>query len=99
MFGGSIDFEEWKLPDSAVSFRPITLTSCAGNLMEFLLHRRLMGLIEFHEALPCELPVLQKGRRTDDAISDVIIYLEAAKSAEDSLRLIPDTCCAPLFPV
>lgn len=52
--------------------------------MECFVYRRLSWNLEYHEDLPCELSRVRRGGSTADAISDLIIDLDAADSVGDT---------------
>lgn len=84
-----------KLPEPELSIRPISLASCVDMLIERLVHRQLMWLLEHHEDLPCELSGFRRVRSTADAVRDLIIDLDAAKSTADTAYAVfLDVCWA-----
>ncbi|KAG0440835.1 hypothetical protein HPB47_016157 [Ixodes persulcatus] len=62
------------------SYRPISLTSCFGKLMERMVLRRLVYRLEATRALPDCFAGFRHHRCTADALGDLISALEQAKA-------------------
>lgn len=84
-----------KLPLSAASFRPTSLTSFVGKLIERIVYRRSNWFLEHHVALPSELSGLRRERSTADAMSDLARDLADAITDEDTGYVVfLCVCCA-----
>ena len=64
----------------AESYRPISLTSCIGKLMERLVNSRLMWHLEQHQKLSPEQAGFRQNRSTEDQVTLV------AQSIEDAIQ-------------
>lgn len=62
------------------SYRPVSLTSCVGKLLERMVLRRLTWLLDRMKAFPPELAGFRAKRCTGDAIGDIASTLEEAKA-------------------
>ncbi|KAM7288205.1 hypothetical protein ISCGN_028472 [Ixodes scapularis] len=70
-----------KPQDQLSSYRPISLTSCLGKVMERMVLRRLVYHLEATGALPDCFSGFRHHRGTADAIGDITSSLEEAKAA------------------
>ncbi|KAG0432207.1 hypothetical protein HPB47_021087 [Ixodes persulcatus] len=70
------------------SYRPISLTSCFGKLMERMVLRRLVYRLEATRALPDCFAGFRHHRCTADALGDLISALEQAKAQKWSAPLL-----------
>ncbi|KAG0414827.1 hypothetical protein HPB47_008005 [Ixodes persulcatus] len=69
-----------KPQDQLSSYRPISLTSCLGKVMERMVLRRLVYHLEGAKALPDCFSGFRHHRSTVDAIGDIVSSLEEAKA-------------------
>lgn len=69
-----------KPQDQLSSYRPISLTSCLGKVMERMVLRRLVYHLEAAGALPDCFSGFRHHRSTADAIGDITSSLEEAKA-------------------
>lgn len=77
-----------KSVDRIDSYRPISLTSCVGKLMERLVLARLTWLFESKGALPNQLCGFRRGRCTFDAIADLASTLEEARATHQTVYCV-----------
>lgn len=70
------------------SYRPISLTSCFGKLMERMVLRRLVYHLEATRALPDCFAGFRHHRCTADALGDLISALEQAKAQKWSAVMV-----------
>lgn len=77
-----------KPAQSLDSYRPISLTSCVGKLMERLVLRRLTWYMETIGALPDELCGFRAKRCTADAIGDLASTLEEARASHQTVYCV-----------
>jgi len=62
----------------AQSYRPISLTSCVGKLMERLINSRLTWHLEKHQHITPEQAAFRKNRSTEDQVAYVAQDIEDA---------------------
>ena len=62
----------------AENYRPISLTSCVGKLMERLINKRLMYHLEKRQYLPREQAAFRQNRSTEDQITYISQAIEDA---------------------
>ena len=58
------------------SYRPITLTSCVGKLMERMINHRLVWFLEKNNILCPQQSGFRKHKSTMDALSQLTAYIE-----------------------
>lgn len=67
-----------KDPNSADSYRPITLSSCVGKIFEQLLKQRLEFFIESNHILPSNQFGFRRGRSARESLSHLFLDLDGA---------------------
>lgn len=73
---------------SPESYRPISLTSCVGKLLERLVLRRLTWHLDATKALPGQLSGFRRHRCTADAICDIVSALEEARATRQVMYCV-----------
>lgn len=69
-----------KSPLSVESFRPVSLTSCIGKLMEKLVNERLQWWLEVNDVLPYQMTGFRRHRCTMDSVIDLVTSVEHEKT-------------------
>lgn len=62
------------------SFRPVSLSSCLGKLLERMVLHRLEWWLEGHHVFPDEMAGFRRHRSSMDAVLDLVTTVEQAKS-------------------
>lgn len=92
--------EEWKCaivtpilkpnkpPTKTESYRPISLTSCLGKLMEKIINNRLTWYIDMNNAFPKSQAGIRKGYQTLDHILHLELAIKSAFNSNEILTAI-----------
>lgn len=69
-------------PSDLSSFRPVSLTSCLGKLMEWMVLHRVEWWLESRHAFPGETAGFRCHRNCMDSVLDLVTSVEQAKREE-----------------
>lgn len=69
-----------KSPLNICSYRPISLTSCVGKVIEKVILTRLECYLEFYEIYPAAISGLRRCRSPIDNVVDLVTYVEHQKA-------------------
>ncbi|XP_064469998.1 uncharacterized protein LOC135384740 [Ornithodoros turicata] len=71
-----------KHPSHLSSFRPVSLTSCVGKVMERMVLHRLEWWLERNHVFPDEMAGFRRHRSSVDSLMDLVTAVEVAKSCK-----------------
>jgi ribonuclease HI len=74
-----------KDPENPESYRPISLTSCLGKVMEKMVNRRLVYILEERKLIPAQQYGFRRGRSTIDVLN--ILQSNISKSLLETKHL------------
>ncbi|XP_037577007.1 uncharacterized protein LOC119459265 [Dermacentor silvarum] len=77
-----------KPPSNPASYRPVSLTSAAGKVLEAMALRRLEWIAEALDTFAAEQSGFRRFRATADSLADVVATLEEAKHRGDASYLV-----------